>query len=293
VLAVTDRAPGRFAKPRFGKLVRGAASRLPWAWDGLVFALPLTSADNEGLRELAANLRPAAVTGVTWTHDAQHNTAVVCTPASNTTVQWVDQPTHDRPSDAVTVYVRHRFSGAWDANGGLFTQKYADTDPWDTFIIQTQSPASGVHVGLAVSGVYQRTSYGTVTPPTSRYISYFGRWRSGGPVTLDALEDGGKASWAQTTSAAAYTGTLSYTAGQGVRLCTDEQGTLNVGGDYSQAMVWARRLSDAEVVALAADPFGWVSPRRETLVLASPFPVAAGLLPGQTSQQFVRLGRVG
>jgi hypothetical protein len=293
MLAVTDRAPGYYAKPRFGKLVRGAASRLPWAWDGLVFALPVISADSEGLRELAANLRPVTVTAAGWAHDAQHNTAVVCTPASNTTVQWVDQPTHDRPTTAVTVYVRHRFSGTWDNNGGLFTQKYADTDPWDTFIIQTQSPAQGVHAGLAISGGFERTSYGTATPPTSRYVSYFARWRSGEVITLDALSDGGKPEWPQTVSAAAYTGILSYTAGQGIRLCTDEQGTLNVGGDYSQAMVWARRLTNAEITALAADPFGWVSPRRETLVLASPFPVAAGLLPGQTSQQFVRLGRVG
>jgi hypothetical protein len=287
VLAITDRTQAYFAKPRFGKLVRGPATRLPWVWDSLCFGLPLLSATDEGLRELAANLRPASTVAVGWTHDAQHNTALVCTPASNTTVQWVDQPTHDRPTDAVTVYVRHRFSGTYDNNGGMFTQKYADTDPWDTFIIQTQSPAQGIHAAFAVSGVFKRTSYGTTVPPTTRYVNYFARWRSGELVTLDALSDGGKPEWAQTTSAGTVTGTISYTAGQGIRLATDEQGTLNVGGDYSQAMVWNRKLTDTEIIALASDPFGWISPRRESIVIAAPFPLVVGGIPAWMAGQFV------
>jgi hypothetical protein len=72
------------------------------------------------------------------------------------------------------------------------------------------------------------------------------------------------------------TGTISYAAGQGLFFNAADQDTVNFCASYSQALVWSRYLTDTELQALIADPYGWYSPRRETIGISSPYPLLAG-----------------
>jgi hypothetical protein len=224
---------------------------------------------------LAANLIPVTQTAVTWTHDFQYNPVFTSTPASDSAVIWADQPQHDQATTEITAYVRHRYNGVVDGNGGMFCQKIANVAPYDTFIIQANSPGgppSGIFVGIAVNNVRTNTAVTAAMPTQTQYLNYFARWRSGEPSRLDVLDDRGAVAMTAVVSGTSPTGTLTYVAGQGVRLGIDES-SVNVGGDYSQALVWKRRLGDSEIQALAADPFGWYSPRRETIALGGVLPL--------------------
>jgi hypothetical protein len=46
--------------------------------------------------------------------------------------------------------------------------------------------------------------------------------------------------------------------------------------EYSQALMWSRKLGGAEVQALVADPYGWYSPRRATVITSSPYVLPFG-----------------
>jgi hypothetical protein len=74
------------------------------------------------------------------------------------------------------------------------------------------------------------------------------------------------------------TGSLSYPGTpQPLRLNTSSgpaSGTYQA--HWSQMLVWSRRLTDTEVQALVSDPYGWYSPRRETVGLSSPYPLFGG-----------------
>lgn len=273
MLTVTARSRATRQKPT--EVVRGPASRLRWAWDGMLFAVPVLSADTEGLRELVGNLTPSSQVGVGWTHDEQHNVALVGDPVSDTRVVWADQPAHDRASTELTCYVRHRFNGNHDDQGGMIGQLIDPlVQPTASYIIKIGGLVNhDMRFLVAIDGTLRSTGFTSGSLTTDRYYHHFGRWRSGEPLTYDCLDDRGLVSLGgQVTSPAAHTGTITYAAGNGIRMATDEVGR-QIGGQYSQVIVWRRRLTDTEIRALATDPFGWYSPRRETVLLAGPFPL--------------------
>ena len=66
-------------------------------------------------------------------------------------------------------------------------------------------------------------------------------------------------------------------APQPIRInATDNPAIGTYCGSYSQAMVWSRRLTDTELQAIVADPYGWYSPRRSTVIVDSPYALPFG-----------------
>lgn len=272
-------AAGRLAKSP--QIVRGAASRMPWAWDGLVFALPLNVPGNDGLREVAQDLAPNATGGtVVWTEDNRGNPSVYLDGASF--VEWPNVPSHDKPSTELTVHVRMiRDSGATTSTfGGLFSNVYASN--LSTWTVYTEGATSGVaddvNAVVQVNGVETAVSGGaTAGMSDTEYNNLFLRWRSGWRPKLRLYDERG-VQIDDSNDVTMSAGSLSYGGGQGIRL--NRQEASYYAGWYSQAMVWSRYLTDTEVLALMQDPFGWYAPRRETLVFGSAFPLLAGFDAG-------------
>lgn len=266
MLTFTQRHVGR-GKP--DKVLAGATSRQPWAWDGLCFAAPILSANRDGLRDAVTGLPPTTVTAALYAEDQTGSPAVFLGESVDGCVTWPDDPTHDRPSAAITVYVRLRYSGNAETSGGIANQRYVndnDTATWGISASNTPGDEDLLYVEMKVSGVDYSTQFGTDPIPTDRYVNLFFRWASGGLMTMDHLIDGGT-TIAQTSSGP-MSGTLTYNPGSAVRLGGGANPALNFDATYSQLLVWSRRLSDTEMTAIGDDPFGWMSPRRESLGLS-------------------------
>ena len=279
MLAVVERAaPGKQDKP--SGIVRGQAARLPWAWNGLCFGAPMHETSQEGLRDVVNNVALSAVGTVAWGRDNRGNTCVSLTDLGY--VDYPDHPRHDQPSTELTAYIRfQRSTLAGQTEGGYFVNKYDTAAPWVTWGIQGDAAVTGkAEAYIAVGGV--STLFGdSAVIPTTEYVSAFLRWRSGEVPRLDVLGERGN-TLSTVSGGGTLTGALSYNAGQGIRVNVNEGGTY-MAANYSQAMVWSRRLNDNELAWLVADPFGWYSPRRESVVLASPIPIVA--LPSSGSRQ--------
>lgn len=251
---------------------------MPWAWDGLVFAVPLHETTRYGTRDIVAGVNgaPATESGTSsfneWVHDGSGNSALHLGGLDY--LQYADSPVHDKPSTEITVHLRMRFyTGAQDAWGCYFCNPYQDlVDPFLTWALQDSGAGvRQVHGVLGIGGVYQVTA-DTAALTTGEYLNYFLRWRSGETPRLDVYGERGLVV-ASVTDSAPRAGSLSYNAGQGVRLNAGENPAGNGNCLFSQAMVWRRKLADAEVAQLNADPFGWYAPRRETVTLGGQFPI--------------------
>lgn len=273
MLSIIERSgAGKFDKPTELALAsaRGQASRLPWVWDGLVFAVPMHEASNEGLRDVANTKQYASKQGVSWKWDGQGQPAAQMTTASSGGwVNYANYPVHDSPSAAVTVYVRVKRLGTGDP-GTAWLSNFWDSSNMSYGIGHDSNAIPYGHLRLGSVN----TRVGDLpAPSTTEFSSIFFRWRSGEAPRLDMLGERGN-TVATLTHGSTLSGTISYASGNGIYL-NSLDGFYKTDSQFSQAMVWARRLNDVELTLLVADPFGWYSPRRETVVLAGPFPIAS------------------
>lgn len=272
MLTIVQRGGATREKPP--EAVRGQASRLPWAWDGLCFAVPFNDAIRDSARDLVANAAPAVATGLAWTRDNRGNAAAALDSTSY--LEYTYNPQHDAPSTAVTAYVRMRRAGTSDADGGIANKIVSTSSPWHTWqIYATNSWPDAVAGYISVDGSNSISFPMDYTLNTTQWYSVFLRWATGGTPSIMILNERGtildSASYGSTVS-----GTLTRVADQPIRINASELADTNNYADYSQVMTWSRRLSDVELQALVADPYGWYSPRRETIGLSSPYPLVAG-----------------
>lgn len=276
MLAVVQRGGATHEKPP--EVVRGYASRLPWAWDGLCFGVPFNDATRDAARDLVYNVPPSGVTGsLTWVKDNRGN------PAGNlnasAALDYPNTPFHNRPSTAITAYVRMRRAGAGTPTStlGIFMKVY---DLQSAQLISWCIQDSDLHnntlaANLGVGGVQNYWEALGYTVGTTNWINVFLRWRSGEDPRLDVLSDRGQ-TLTTSTLGSVLTGTIPYSTDV-VRINAFDPGVVtNYNADYSQMMAWSRKLTDTELQALVADPYGWYSPRRETIGVSSPYPLLAG-----------------
>lgn len=271
MLALVARSGGAYhEKP--AEVSRGAASRLAWAWDGLCFGVPFHDADRNGMRDIANNQPVATLAGSagTWSRDNRGNPALLLSSTGSGYLTYADSPRHDRPTTALTVYARFKQATAGNTDGGIICNVYSAGSPWQTWALLNDSAATRKIQGSIALGSTPNFFGDTAVIPTTEYVSVFLRWRSGEGANLIVLGERGNTLTSMTS--ATLTGSIGYNAGQGIRINSNEAGST-ADARYSQCMVWSRRLGDTEIASLVADPFGWYSPRRETVVLASPFPV--------------------
>lgn len=269
---------GRSQKPT--TVMRGQASRLPWAWTGLCFAVPFHQSGNEGTRDIANNVTPSIRNNVLWTRDASGNTAGDLRAETDARLEYPDTPTHDRPSTELTVHVRLKWNGflnGWpEFYGGIACNRISTIEPWSTWAVNQNAGNNGIIEGqVTVNGKVRPLLATDVTLPTTEYSNIFLRWRSGEAVVMDIFGEHGQTLTSSAGSATA-SGTLTYQAGEGIRINAGEDQSVNFTAYYSQVMVWSRKLTTTEMTWLTQDPFGWYSPRRETVGISSPYPLIGG-----------------
>ena len=285
MLAVVSRVGASLEKPPIG-VVSGQACRLPWVWSGLCFGVPFHEASRLGMRDLVTGIAPSTVAEIIWTVDDRGNPVLRFTePGTAPRLEYtVDFPPYKRPTTELTAYVRMRRLGTPDSDGGAFVMPYDNTDPWETWgIIAPSADVTKLYGEIGIGTTQYLTGNSAVVPDTEQ-VSVFLRWRSGGAPQLDILGERGD-SISSVTGGTAGTGSLAYSSGfGGLRINCHESTTSNYYGYYSQALLWSRRITDVEMAALVADPFGWYSPRRETVAIASPYPIFG---PGGLGLQYV------
>jgi hypothetical protein len=272
VLAVVARSGlGKADKP--SEIVRGSASRLPWAWDGLCFGVPFHQASPLGAWDIVNNVAPTTTTGLAWSRDNTGNPAADL--GTTAYIQYPHHPVHDRPSLALTAHVRIKRNATQEDWGGMLCNPYnAAAAPWSTWSLSHYGgTTTGILAGLITNGSTDYLFGPTLDPfGSTEFVNIFMRWSDG--AAPDMLIYGERARVINTGSgSSAKSGALGYAASMGIRINSSEDTAQQFVGVYSQAMVWSRALSTAEMKALSLDPFGWYSPRRETITLGSPFPV--------------------
>jgi hypothetical protein len=276
VLTVVQRGGATREKPP--EVVRGYASRLPWVWDGLCFAVPFNDSTRDAARDLVANAAPSGTSGLVWTRDNRGNPAALLDASSY--VDYPDNPAHNKPSTQITVYVRLRRAGTSDPSGGIFGKKLAAGTAsfqylsWALYESDSLANALQGEVSVGATSLIIQSDSVYVTNTTD-WVSVFLRWRTGQALRLDVLGERGEVLGTAIDDVTA-SGTILYDAGTPIRFNTSDLATQNFYGAYSQGMVWSRVLTDVELRALVADPYGWYSPRRETIGVSSPYPLFGG-----------------
>jgi hypothetical protein len=281
VLTIVQRGGATREKPP--EVVRGQASRLPWAWDGLCFAVPFNDATRDSARDLVYNAAPSEWVGTpVWGKDNRGNVAAF--GDTSTYFGYAETPVHIRPSTSLTVCVRLRRNGAVVGGNGALAAKVHTVggvggiyDTW--WIGPSDLDANKLGGDISINGTeYYWVSNGYSTDTTT-WMSVFLRWTSGTEPRLDVLGERGQA-YDSTGPGSAISGTLTYNTSiaQPIRINHGDGAGINsaYNAAYSQVLVWSRRLTDTEMQALVADPYGWYSPRRSTIVTSSPYPLAFG-----------------
>lgn len=281
MLTIVQRGGATREKPP--EVVRGYASRLPWAWDGLCFAAPFNDATRDSARDLVNNAAPSewytSVTPPSWTKDDRGNPAIKL--PYGTYLGYPDNPRHNAPTTAMTAYVRFRRRSDNPPAWGFFAKVHTPTvSPYVTWGISYDGiDQTKLGALISVSGTYQSWENLTYTVDTTTWLSVFLRWSSGTAPVLEILSERGQI-LSSALLGSTLTGTLDYGANQPIRINATDAPPPGSGetssGDYSQAMLWSRRLTDTELQALVADPYGWYSPRRSTVVASSPYPLVFG-----------------
>jgi hypothetical protein len=273
MLTIVQRGGATHEKPP--ETVRGTAARLPWAWDGLCFAVPFNDSTQNSARDLVANAAPSAAAGLAWTRDNRGN--VAASLGTSSYLAYPDNPQHNKPTTAITAYVRLRRTGTADAAGGVFTKRISDADPWSTWqIYAPDSWPTGLGGYLCISGSDLVDFPMDYTMDLVQWYSVFVRWSTGTVPVIHILNERGTILDSASYAGGAVSGTLTYQVGEPIHINASEVTGTNNFADYSQVMAWSRRLTDTELQALVADPYGWYSPRRETIGLSSPYPLAFG-----------------
>lgn len=279
MLTIVQRGGATREKPP--EVVRGYSSRLPWAWDGLCFATAFNDATRDSARDLVANAVPSAWGGLgtpVWEKDNRGNVALK--QDTSTYIAYPENPVHNRPTTALTAYARLRRAGTAPVGSGAVICKVhtEGVDPWRTWAIQiSDSVDTQLAASITVNGTNLYWENSGYSSDTSTWMSAFLRWTSGTAPRQDILGERG-----QPYSSAAYgstvSGTLTYNASpQPIRINTgDSLENAAYYGSYSQVMVWSRRLTDTELQALVADPYGWYSPRRSTVIVDNPYTLYGG-----------------
>jgi len=278
VLTIVQRGGGVRGKP--SEEVRGFSSRLPWAWDGLCFAVPFNDATRDSARDLVNNAAPSEWVGSpTFGKDDRGNTIAVVPHTAY--LGYPNNPAHNKPTTALTAYVRmRRASTATAATVGVFAKTHNQTDasPYNVWEIGNgDADPTMLSSSLAIGGTiyWFEDAY---TTDTTTWISVFVRWQSGTAPTQSILGERGQV-LSTVTHADAATGSLTYNTidpDQPIRI--NSHGTTSdiYSASYSQCMVWSRKLTDTEMQALVADPYGWYSPRRSTVITSSPYVLPFG-----------------
>jgi hypothetical protein len=277
MLTIVQRGGATHEKPP--EVVRGTVARLPWAWDGLCMAIPFNDATRDSTRDLVGNVAPSEWSGnLAFTKDNRGNVALTANP-TQMYFGYVENPAHNRPSTAVTAYVRLRREATPSTGTGIFCKVHtAATNPWRTWAVQAADTNALQLAGtITVSGtnyVWENTDY---TTDTATWINVFLRWTSGTSPTQHIYGERGQL-YSSSSLGTTLSGSLTYntTTPQPIRFNTGDYTGVTYFGSYSQALLWSRRLTDTEIQALVADPYGWYSPRRETLGLSSPYPLVSG-----------------
>lgn len=271
MLTLIPREPPNLEKPDVP--IRGPLFvRLPWAWDALVFAVPFADATRDAARDLVWGAAPSVVSNLVWTKDNRGNPAANL--ATNSYIDYPDNPAHNKPATAITAYVRFRRAGTGELSSGLLVKSYDASSFLQSWGIMHADPGGNI----LASNIYTGTDYyweSSYVVPTTSWTSAFLRWRSGAEPRLDVLSERGTV-LASDGYGSAVSGSVAYNVGEALRLNGNNNPATNFNADYSQAMVWARVLTDTELQALVADPFGWYSPRKESLVTSGP-PLFGGL----------------
>jgi hypothetical protein len=276
MLTPVRRAPANLDKPT--EIVRGDATRMPWAWAGLSFGVALQETSNEGFRDIVNGIACNVQNQTTWTRDNRGNTALFWTNGvGGRYVSWPDSPVHDSPTTAITAYVRLKpTTSGMVTDGGAFYMPYDVIPPYSSWGIQGGNPDPNTMYGtLSLGTTTEYSTPMTATLPTTEWCSVFLRWQSGGLLTMDVLGERGNI-FSTVTRSGALSGSIGYNAGTGLRVNATASNTNNYAASYSQALLWNRRLTDTELAALVSDPYGWYSPRPETLGVSSPYPLIGG-----------------
>lgn len=280
MLTIVQRGGATHEKPP--EVVRGTASRLPWAWDGLCFGVPFNDSTRDAARDLVYNAPPSTASNYSFVKDDRGNVACHLTSTTSGTAgyfEYPSNPTQRRPTTAITAYARLRKLGTPDTGGAAFGKFFPPGQaPYVSWTIHDDDVFSSggyaAELSLATNGNFQLGLNFSV--PTTAYYSIFLRWRSGQAITLDLLDERGRLI-ASATNGSTLTDTVDYDPSTATPIRVNCGDVLPPGhsfwANYSQCMLWARRLTDTELQALVADPFGWYSPRRETLGVSSPYPL--------------------
>ena len=280
MLTIVQRSGGMRGKSP--QVVRGMASRLYWAWDGLCFAVPFIEQVRDADRDIIFNVAPTGIVGtLTWVRDDRGNAALYLDSSSG--MDYPDTPGHNQPTTAITTYVRLQRVGTGQNSGGVFGKKISIDNPWNSWLIQHSDNGGGsLAAQITVNGSFLFWESGYVLP-TTKWVSVFLRWRSGGVPVMDILDERGQL-LSSTNPGSTATGTITYVAAQPIQININTTGQNLFDARYSQCMLWSRCLTDTELQALVEDPYGWYSPRRTTVAVASPYPFGGGEMHGTTGQ---------
>jgi hypothetical protein len=274
LLTIVRRAPANLDKPT--EIVRGQASRLPWAWAGLCVGVALQEASNEGFRDIVNNIPSSTISLMGWVKDNRGNPSTSGTASNGSYVGWPDSPIHDSPKTAITAYVRTKPIALTEIDGGAWYMPYDSGPNYSSWGIQTGNPDPNTMYGsMSFGGGIEYATPATATVPSTEWCSVFLRWQSGDVLSMDVLGERGN-TISSVTRSGSLSGSIGYASGLGLRMNTTFATTNNAGYAYSQGMVWNRRLTNTEMTALVSDPYGWYSPRRETVGTSSPYPLIAG-----------------
>lgn len=270
-IAIVRHGPGFLEKSV--EPVRGDVSRLSWAWDGLCFAVPFNDATRDSARDMVVNAAPSVVSGLAWTKDNRGNPAALLGATSY--IDYPDNPAHNKPSTQITAYVRLRRAGTPDSSGGVAGKRTSTGTFLSWAFYDSDTRPQAMQAYLSVGGAAYSIRYDAYLIPDTEWTSFFLRWTSGATARFDILGERGTVI-GSATSDSVLTGIIPYSAGEPIRINASDITTQNYYGAYSQVMLWSRVLTDAEIQALVADPFGWYAPRRETVVTAGVYPIVPG-----------------
>lgn len=215
----------------------------PMLRDGLVVALPFAADRHPASpRELVSGARPNTFAATSF-KDEFGNPALRWNGTSDQ-VKYDDGPGMRSPSTQITVYCRIRLPSTPVAGSPPFGKLWG-ANVWYSYGLEIDQTQTNFYLQTGAN-----VACGDVVPPLNKWVSIFGRWRSGGNIYLEGYLDGGQLVMDNQT--AAVTGTLAYDAGQ-LYLGTTPAGT-RLAMDMAAFAVWNRFLSEGEMFLLVTDP---------------------------------------
>lgn len=244
------RGPGGRPVPGSVDPLRVAA---PWMWNGLSAAI----APMDGvLRDWVSGRAPSAMVAPLASRDPRGGSCAFFSGTVQANQDFADTGDQDRPSTALTVFMRFRPNGTNVISSTPFAKVLSANNANIWFFQCGAANTASWYGSITVDGVGTSTVGGFTG--TALFTNTWLRWQSGEVLTMDKLRDDGTAAIAQVASAAVATGSLSAST-QPIRVGGGETvARAAPGGDFSVGLVWNRRLSDQEMFAVTFDPFGFL-----------------------------------